>query len=52
MDIQEEIVKQKNSVRLINYKIKAIINLLSKDGILTHKEVEEEVTKLIESKDT
>lgn len=51
MNIEEETIKNKNMGRMNEVKIKAIINLLSKEGILTHEEVEEEVNNLVSKKD-
>jgi hypothetical protein len=51
MNIEEETIKNKNRIKMSELKIKAIINLLSKEGILTHEEVEEEVNDLISKKE-
>jgi len=51
MDIEEETVKNKNMGKMNELKIKAIINLLSREGILTHGEVEEEINDLIGKKE-
>lgn len=48
MNINEEVLKNKNKIKLIEVKLEALINLLSKEGVITHQEVEEEVEKLIE----
>ena len=47
MKIEEEILENKGMTKMNELKLKAIINLLSKEGILTHEEVEEEVNRLI-----
>ena len=47
MDVNEEVVKNKNKIKLTEIKLKALINLLSKEGIITHDEVEQEIEKLI-----
>ena len=51
MNVEEEVIKNKNMVKMCELKIKAIINLLSKEGILTHEEIEKEVSNLIGKKD-
>jgi len=48
----EQMVEHNAKIKMNSLKIKAIINLLSKEGIITHKEVEAELEKLIkESED-
>ena len=47
MDVNEEVLKNKNKIKLVEIKIEALVNLLSNEGIITHNEVEEEVEKLI-----
>lgn len=51
MKIEEELIKTKNRSKMNELKIKAIANLLSKEGIITHEEIEEEVNTLIKGKD-
>lgn len=50
MEIKEEILKNKTRTKMAEIKIDALINLLSKEGILTHKEFEEEINNLVEKK--
>ena len=40
-------MKNRANIKMNDVRLKAIINLLSKEGILTHEEVEQEVNKLI-----
>lgn len=47
MDQKEEIFKLRTSLKLCEKKIEAILNILSKEGVLTHEEVDEEIQYLI-----
>jgi len=49
MDVKEDVLKNKASIRLNQVKINAIINILSKEGILTHEEVDEEIKDIIKN---
>ena len=46
MNIEEEILKNKAENKMNKLRLKALINLLSKEGVLTHEEVEEELNNL------
>jgi len=50
VNIEEETIKNKNMNKMNGLKIKAVINLLSKEGIITHEEIEGEVNNLINQK--
>ena len=50
MNIKEEIIKNNASIKMNEIRIRAIISLLSKEGIVDNEEVEEEVNKLISQK--
>jgi hypothetical protein len=51
MKNEEEILKNRANIKLNEIRIKAIVNLLSKEGIITHDEFEEEVENLAQKKD-
>ena len=44
---QEDELKLKAELSLVKAKLDALINLLAKEGILTHGEIEEEVNRVI-----
>ena len=48
---EEEILKNRAGIKMNETRIKAIINLLGKEGILTHEEVEDETKRLIAEED-
>ena len=45
------IMENRAKIKMNELKLKALVNLLVKEGILTHEEVEEELRKLLEDKD-
>lgn len=47
MDIEAEVMESKGKIRLNELKIEAVINILSKEGIITHEEAEDELNKLL-----
>jgi len=47
---QEDELKSKAELKLCKAKLDSIINLLAKEGILTHEEVEDEVSRIINEK--
>ena len=51
MNIEEEIIKNKNKVEELGIKVKALIKVLEKEGITSQEEVEEELKSMIERKD-
>jgi hypothetical protein len=46
MNIEEEILKNKAENKMNKLRLKALINLLSKEGIVIHEELEEELNNL------
>jgi hypothetical protein len=50
MDIKEEVIKNKGMIKMNELRIDAVINVLSREGILTHGEVEEEIKSLIKKR--
>lgn len=47
MNFDEEIVEARTKTRLLELRLDALMNLLSKEGILTHREVQEEADRLL-----
>ena len=45
------VMENKGKIRMNDLRIKALINILSKEGILTSDEVEEELNELVKIKD-
>lgn len=48
METDEEIIKNKGKLKMIDLKLKALISILKKEGITSEEEVEEHLSKLIE----
>lgn len=48
MGVEEEIIKNKGKIKITDLKLKALISILTKEGITSEEEVEEELHNLIE----
>ena len=48
MESEEEIIKNKGKIKILELKLKALINILTKEGITSAEEVEEELSNIIE----
>lgn len=46
MEVKEEITKNKTKIRMNEIKINALVNLLSKEGIVTSEEFEQEIEEI------
>jgi hypothetical protein len=47
MDIREEIIENKGKIRMNELTVKALINVLSKGGVVVREDIEEELNRLI-----
>ena len=48
MNPEDEIIENKGKIRMNDLKIQALINILSKEGVTTKEEVENELKELLE----
>ena len=46
-DIREEVLDNKGEIRMGELRLQALINLLSKEGVITKDEIEEELNNLL-----
>jgi hypothetical protein len=51
MDTRIELLENKARIKMNELRIRALINLLSKEGIITHEEVENEIALINKQKD-
>jgi len=51
MEIENEIMETKARVRMSELRLKALINVLSREGIATSEEIEEELKELLKIKE-
>ena len=47
METSEEVMKNKGKIRMNELRIKAIIKLLEKEGIIIEKEIDDKVSELL-----
>ncbi len=50
MQTEKEIIENRGRIRVNELKLKALINILSKEGVVTKEEVEDELNNLLEEK--
>ncbi len=47
MNIENDVVENKGKIKMLELKMKALVKLLAKEGVVTTKEVEAEFNKLL-----
>ena len=52
METETQVMENKGKIKMNELRIKALINLLSREGIITSEEVEKELNGLIKIKNT
>ena len=48
MNVEKTIIENKGKIKINELRMKALIKVLSKEGIVTKEEVEEELNELLE----
>ena len=48
MDVEKEVVSDKGRIKILELKLKALINILQKEGIATHEEIDAELNDLVD----
>lgn len=52
MNLEKEILEQKAKLRMLEYKIQALINILNKEGTILEEELETELNSILQQKKT
>jgi len=48
MNLEQEILEQKAKIRMLEYKIQALINLLAKEGTILEEEMQAEINSILQ----
>jgi hypothetical protein len=51
MKIEEEIIENRGKIKINELKFKALINLLSNEGLLTKEDIDREYSRLLQEDD-
>ncbi len=50
MELKEQVIENSTEIKMVDIRLDALINLLSKEGIITHNEVKDEINKILQKK--
>jgi len=48
MNIEKDVLENKAKIRMLELKIKALINILNKEGVILEEEIEKELNSVIQ----